>query len=70
MAITKELLDILVCPADRKPVRLEHDRLVCSACGRRYPIVDDIPVMLVEEAELPGPQAAGPRPSGGGETTP
>jgi len=69
MAVAKELLDILVCPADRKPVRLENDRLVCSACGRRYPIVDDIPVMLVDQAELPGPQAAGPRKGGGPEAT-
>lgn len=53
MAIDKELLEILACPADKKPVRLEGDRLVCTECGRRYPIVDDIPVMLVEEAELP-----------------
>ncbi len=54
MAIAKELLDILVCPLDKKPVRLEGDRLVCSECGRRYPVIDDIPVMLIEEAELPG----------------
>jgi uncharacterized protein YbaR (Trm112 family) len=35
-------------------VREEGDRLICSACGRRYPVRDDIPVMLVDEAELPG----------------
>jgi len=54
MPIAKDLLDILACPLDKKPVRLEGDRLVCSECGRRYPVVDDIPVMLIEEAELPG----------------
>jgi uncharacterized protein YbaR (Trm112 family) len=53
LALDKELLEILACPLDKKPVRLEGDRLVCTECGRRYPIVDDIPVMLVEEAELP-----------------
>jgi hypothetical protein len=58
MAVAKELLDILACPLDKRPVRLEGDRLVCSACGRRYPIVDDIPVMLIDEAELPGAPAA------------
>ncbi len=62
MAIAKELLDILVCPLDKKPVRLEGDRLVCSQCGRRYPVVDDIPVMLIDEAELP----AAPPPAGTG----
>ncbi len=57
MAIDKELLEILACPVDKKPVNLEGDRLVCTECGRRYPVVDDIPVMLVEEAELPADQA-------------
>jgi uncharacterized protein YbaR (Trm112 family) len=52
--IDKELLDILACPLCKTPVRLEADRLICSQCGRRYPIRDGIPVMLVEEAELPG----------------
>ncbi len=51
--IDQELLDILACPLDKKPVRLEGDRLICTECGRRYPIRDGIPVMLVEEAELP-----------------
>jgi uncharacterized protein YbaR (Trm112 family) len=53
LALDKELLEILACPLDKKPVRLEGDRLICTECGRRYPVVDDIPVMLVEEAELP-----------------
>ena len=53
MAVDKELLQILACPVDKKPVRLEGDRLVCTECGRRYPIEDDIPIMLVEEAEPP-----------------
>jgi len=53
LALDKELLEILACPLDKRPVRLEGDRLVCTECGRRYPVVDDIPVMLVEEAELP-----------------
>ena len=33
--------------------REEGDRLVCERCGRRYPVRDGIPVMLIEEAELP-----------------
>jgi UDP-glucose 4-epimerase len=52
--IDKELLEILACPACKAPVTLEGDRIVCTACGRRYPIRDGIPVMLVDEAELPG----------------
>jgi hypothetical protein len=52
--IDKELLAILACPACKADVRLEGDRIVCSKCGRRYPIKDDIPVMLIDEAELPG----------------
>lgn len=49
--IDKTLLEILACPACKTEVRLEGDRLVCVRCGRRYPIRDGIPVMLVEEAE-------------------
>lgn len=53
MSVDKELLEILACPVDHAPLRDETERLVCSACGRRYPVRDGIPVMLVEEAELP-----------------
>lgn len=53
MTVDKELLQILACPVDKKPVRLEGDRMVCTECGRRYPIEDDIPIMLVDKAEPP-----------------
>ena len=51
--IDAKLLEILVCPACKTKVRPEGDRLVCQkpGCGLRYPIRDDIPVMLAEEAE-------------------
>ena len=52
--IDKELLDILACPLCKTDVKLEGDRIVCVKCGRRYPIKDDIPIMLIDEAELPG----------------
>lgn len=52
--IDKELLDILACPACKADVSLEGDRIVCVKCGRRYPIKDDIPIMLIDEAEMPG----------------
>ena len=51
--IDPQLLEILACPACKTPVTLDGERLVCAQCGRRYPIRDDIPVMLLEEAEPP-----------------
>ena len=57
--IDKELLDILACPLCKADVKLEGDRIVCSKCARRYPIKDDIPIMLIDEAELPGSEKRG-----------
>jgi uncharacterized protein YbaR (Trm112 family) len=55
--IDKELLEILACPLCKTEVRHEAgptgERLTCTSCGRRYPVRDDIPIMLIEEAELP-----------------
>lgn len=53
--IKKELMEILVCPADKSPLKeLEAEKkLECAKCGRRYPVKDGIPVMLIDEAELP-----------------
>ncbi len=51
--IDKELLEILACPLCKSEVQLENDKIVCTNCERRYPIKDDIPVMLIDEAELP-----------------
>jgi uncharacterized protein YbaR (Trm112 family) len=50
--IAKDLLDILVCPACKKPVTLEDDgqHLKCGGCRRVYPVRDDIPIMLLDEA--------------------
>lgn len=54
MAIAKELLDILVCPVCKTPVRLTADNggLKCESCKRVYPVRDEIPVMLPEEAKV------------------
>ncbi len=57
--IDKEWLEILACPVCKTDVRLEEDRIVCTKCGRRYPIKDGIPVMLVDEAEMPGDERKG-----------
>lgn len=54
--IDPTLLELLACPACKTAVREEGERLVCVRCGRRYPVRDGIPVMLVEEAELPQAQ--------------
>ena len=55
MAIDAELLEILACPHCKTPVKLVKNdtALKCDACKRVYPIKDDIPVMLIDEAEKP-----------------
>jgi hypothetical protein len=54
MAISQELLDILVCPYCKAPVHLKGDQsgLKCEKCHRVYPVRDDIPVMLIDEATI------------------
>ncbi len=54
--LDKELLDILRCPAcvREKDGLLDFYRqawLICKDCGRKYPVVDDIPVMLIAEGD-------------------
>lgn len=49
--IDSELLKILACPACKSDVQLKEERIVCTKCGRRYPIRNGIPVMLVDEAD-------------------
>jgi hypothetical protein len=53
MSLSPELLSILVCPACKGDLVYDEGagQLTCNACRLRYRIVDDIPVMLVEEAE-------------------
>jgi hypothetical protein len=52
MAISQELLEILACPKCKGDIRLNEkgDGLVCSTCRLLYPIQDDIPIMLIDEA--------------------
>ena len=54
MAISKELLEILVCPLCKETVELQSDEkgLKCVKCHRVYPIRDEIPVMLIDEAKI------------------
>jgi hypothetical protein len=51
--VSEDLLALLVCPMGKAPLRREGDHLVCTRCGPRFAIRDDIPNMLIEEAELP-----------------
>lgn len=51
--MVEDLLNLLVCPMGKAPLTREGERLVCSRCGARFSINDDIPNMLIEEAELP-----------------
>lgn len=52
MSINKELLEILACPKCKGDIYLtkKEDGLICKACKLVYPIKDDIPVMLIDEA--------------------
>lgn len=49
------LLEILACPEDKHPVIYQKEgsaeRLTCTSCGKRYPVRDGIPVMLIDEAQ-------------------
>jgi uncharacterized protein YbaR (Trm112 family) len=53
MAVSQELLDILACPKCKGDLRLtdKQDGLICEACKLLYPIKDDIPIMLIDEAQ-------------------
>jgi uncharacterized protein YbaR (Trm112 family) len=55
MALDPALLEILVCPECKTPVAVVRDGagLQCGTCHRIYPVRDEVPVMLVDEAEVP-----------------
>jgi uncharacterized protein YbaR (Trm112 family) len=55
MAIDRELLEVLVCPACKGPLHgqppgTSPEALDCVACRLRFPVLDDIPVMLIDQA--------------------
>ena len=54
MAVSPELLEILVCPFCKSKVHLKEDGsgLKCVGCYRVYPIRDDIPIMLIDQATI------------------
>lgn len=51
--IDKELLEILACPKCKSPIELDEkeNTLICQLCRVYYPIIDGIPVMLIDEAK-------------------
>ena len=55
MAVKKALLEILACPACHGEVEYFEEKAViqCNQCRRQYPVRDDIPIMLVDEAKIP-----------------
>jgi uncharacterized protein YbaR (Trm112 family) len=55
MTIDRDLLEILACPNCRGDVEYHEAEsyIECLQCGYRYPVRDDIPVMLIDEAEKP-----------------
>jgi uncharacterized protein len=54
--IAQDLLDILVCPVCKKLLQLKEtgESLKCLECRRVYPVRDNIPIMLVDEAAIDG----------------
>jgi hypothetical protein len=49
-ALTDDDLRWIACPVCHKMLQLEADMILCEGCGRRYPIVDGIPVLLADRA--------------------
>lgn len=52
--LSQELLEMLVCPACKQALeyRQNPENLKCTQCHRVYPIKDNIPIMLVDQAKI------------------
>jgi uncharacterized protein YbaR (Trm112 family) len=63
MPIPKDLLDIMACAFCKAELRLDGEKLRCvnAECGLVYSIKDDIPIMLIDEAERPCPKCSATR---------
>jgi uncharacterized protein len=48
--VDKKLLEILACPACKGDIMEKENIIICLKCGKKYPVVDGIPVMLIDEA--------------------
>jgi uncharacterized protein YbaR (Trm112 family) len=53
MPVNPELMEILVCPKCQGPIYLEPSQkgIICDNCRLRYEVRDDIPIMLIEQAQ-------------------
>lgn len=51
--LSEDLLEVLACPRCKGELEYdrEHERLICHKCGLKYDIKNDIPIMLIDEAE-------------------
>lgn len=62
MQLDPRLLEILACPQCRSALRVDDaaQELVCTSqrCGLAYPVRDDIPVLLIDEARRPGAESS------------
>ena len=63
MPVPKDLLDIMACAFCKSELRQDGEKLHCTNkdCGLVYSVKDDIPVMLIDEAERPCPQCSATR---------
>ncbi len=50
MNLDVKLLEILACPSCHSPIELIDNEICCTGCPLAYPIRDDIPVMLIDQA--------------------
>lgn len=52
MNLDEKLLELIVCPACHADLAVDTatEELVCTGCGLAYPVRDDIPVLLIDEA--------------------
>ena len=59
MNLDPALLELLACPSCHAPLRTDEaaEELVCTGCGLAYPVRDDIPVLLIDEARKPDKQS-------------
>ncbi len=67
--LDSKLLEILACPWCLGELDYRDDKLACRRCKAVYAVVDDIPNMLVEEAELHCPLCGGPMEAAGGKAS-
>jgi uncharacterized protein YbaR (Trm112 family) len=49
----RQVLDLLACPACHGPLRVTPATLACEECGRLYPVLDGIPILLIDRATRP-----------------